>query len=65
MIDQTEAQKVRRMKLKTACEAAQAYLKIQPPHQTIGDAVVIALTRQSTNMAQEKGELFNSIALLF
>lgn len=55
LIDQTEMQKLRRLKLKTAVEAAQAYLKIQPPHQTIGDAVITALTRLSTSMAHERG----------
>ena len=29
-------------RLKIATEAAQAYVKIQPPHQTIGDLVTMA-----------------------
>ena len=55
LVDDTELQKLRRMRLKTAVEAAQAYLKIQPPHQTIGDVVLSALTRQSSNMGHDKG----------
>ena len=33
----------RQFKLRVALEAAHAYNKIQPPHQTIGDAILLAL----------------------
>ena len=56
LVEDTEQQKLRRMRLKTAVETAQAYLKIQPPHQTIGDVVISALTRQSSNLGHEKGK---------
>lgn len=41
--------KQKQSKLTVAVEAAQAYLKIQPPHETIGLAVVTALTRDLSN----------------
>jgi len=52
--EQTAILKQKRHKLKVAVEAAHAYIKIQPPHQTIGEAVVNALTR-SGSMALDKG----------
>jgi len=33
--------------MRTAVDAAQSYLQIQLPHQTVGDAVVLALSSQS------------------
>lgn len=41
--------KGRQQKLRVALEATRAYFKIQPPHQTVGDAIMMAL-------AQNKGE---------
>ena len=56
--DQTELMKTKRQKLKIALEAAQAYMKIQPPHQTIGESVVNALQRASTQThVTEKGTI--------
>ncbi|XP_013383339.1 clathrin heavy chain linker domain-containing protein 1 [Lingula anatina] len=41
--------KAKRQRLRTALDAAQHYLKFQPLHQTVGDAVMVAL-------AQNKGD---------
>ncbi len=57
LFQQTELMKARRMKLKVATEAAQAWVKIQPPHQTIGNAVVSALSRASYHGAVDRGKL--------
>ena len=53
---------MKRQRLKSAVEAAQAYMKIQPPHQTIGDAVLAALTRQNTQLNVDKG-IFNKLVI--
>ena len=44
------------LKLKIAAEAADTYMKIQLPHQTIGDAVVGALQGWSRNVKLETGQ---------
>ncbi len=54
-MEQTDVLKYKRQKLKIAVEAAEAYMKIQPPHQTVGDAVVNALHRANTQAAFDKG----------
>ena len=56
LAEELELMKTKRYKLKIAVEAAQAYLKIQPPHQTIGDAVVAALIRDN-NHGPDKGKV--------
>ena len=53
----SEILKLKRHKLKIAVEAAQAYMRIQPPHQTIGDAVVMALARANNQTGQDRGLL--------
>lgn len=52
----SEVLKIKRHKLKIAVEAAQAYLRIQPPHQTIGDAVVMALAMSNYQSGQGQGK---------
>lgn len=54
LTEETEVLKVKRHKLKVAVEAAQAYLRIQPPHQTIGDAVIMALAQSSYSGAHDR-----------
>nr|KAG5711987.1 hypothetical protein BaRGS_026428 [Batillaria attramentaria] len=39
---QSQVYKARGQKLKIALEAAQAYNRVKPPHQTVGDAVILA-----------------------
>ena len=53
--EKTDILKYKGQKLKVAVEAAQAYMKIQPPHQTVGDAVVNALHRANTQGVWQKG----------
>ena len=45
--------KARGQRLKIALEAAQAYNRVKPPHQTVGDAVMLAF--QHAMGAAEKG----------
>lgn len=54
LTENIEVYKAKSQKLKIAVESAQAYLKIQPPHQTIGDAVVLALARGSNQLNLDK-----------
>ena len=56
LIDHTAMLKARSQKLKVAVEAAHAYLKIQLPHQTIGEAVVQALARADKQFSMDKCE---------
>ena len=46
-----------RYRLKIAVEAAQAYNRVKPPHQTVGDAVTFALAQAAGNQVQDKGNL--------
>ena len=57
LVENIEVNKIKSQKLKVAVESAQAYLKIQPPHQTIGDAVVLALTRANNQLHLDRGIL--------
>lgn len=43
-------------RLKIAVEAAQAYNRVKPPHQTVGDAVFGALQQAAGLQIQEKGK---------
>ena len=56
-MEETTLLKAKRQKLKIAVEAAEAYNKLQPPHQTIGDAVVMALAKAGPIYISEKGKL--------
>ncbi len=51
LAEKTDLLKYKTQKLKLAVEAAEAYMKLQPPHQTVGDAVVSALHRANTQRA--------------
>jgi hypothetical protein len=42
--------------MRVAAESAQSYLKIQLPHQTIGDAVLLALARAAAEADDQNGE---------
>ena len=48
--------KARGQRLKIALEAAQAYNRVKPPHQTVGDAVMLAF--QHALGAAEKGSVY-------
>ena len=50
---QSQMYKARGQRLKIALEAAQAYNRVKPPHQTVGDAVMLAF--QHAMGAAEKG----------
>lgn len=56
LVDHTAMLKDRSQKLKVAVEAAHSYLRIQPPHQTIGDSVVRALARADKQFSMDKRE---------
>lgn len=47
--------KAKRQRLKVALEAAQAYNRVKPPHQTVGDAVMMAL-HQASQQARKQRE---------
>ena len=51
----TQVYKARGQKLKIALEAAQAYNQMKPPHQTVGDAVMIAFHQASGFLRAERG----------
>lgn len=54
---QSQVYKARGQKLEIALEAAQAYNRVKPPHQTVGDAVILAFQHaMGTAAAAEKGE---------
>lgn len=54
---QSQVYKARSQKLKIALEAAQAYNRLKPPHQTVGDAVILAFQHATgVAAATEKGE---------
>ncbi|GFO07338.1 clathrin heavy chain linker domain-containing protein 1-like [Plakobranchus ocellatus] len=50
---QSQVYKTRGQKLKIALEAAQAYNQMKPPHQTVGDAVMIAFHQASGALRAE------------
>ena len=47
--------RAKRYRLKIAVEAAQAYNRFKPPHQTVGDAVTFAIAQATGLPVQEKG----------
>lgn len=47
--------RAKRYRLKIAVEAAQAYNRFKPPHQTVGDAVTFAIAQATGLQVQEKG----------
>ncbi|KAL5008618.1 hypothetical protein ScPMuIL_014199 [Solemya velum] len=52
---QGQLYKAKQNRLKIALEAAQAYNRVKPPHQTVGDAVIFALAHAARiQAAQEK-----------
>ena len=55
LFDEIGILKQRQLKLMVAIQAAQAYLKIQPPHDTIGQAVTAALAREVDNIGSDTG----------
>ena len=61
LAEQLDLMKAKRYKLKIAVEAAQAYLKIQPPHQTIGEAVVTAIIRANNQVSDRSNCLLCSV----
>lgn len=46
--------RAKRYRLKIAVEAAQAYNRFKPPHQTVGDAVTFAIAQATGLQVQEK-----------
>ncbi|XP_062620292.1 clathrin heavy chain linker domain-containing protein 1-like [Saccostrea cucullata] len=46
--------RAKRYRLKIALEAAQAYNRFKPPHQTVGDAVTFAIAQATGLQVQEK-----------
>ena len=54
LLRQSQLFKARGQRLKIALEAAQAYNRVKPPHQTVGDAVMLAF--QHAMGAAEKGK---------
>ena len=54
-----------RYRLKIAVEAAQAYNRVKPPHQTVGDAVTFALAQAAGNQVQDKGNSYSINISLF
>ncbi|XP_048734570.2 clathrin heavy chain linker domain-containing protein 1-like [Ostrea edulis] len=46
--------RAKRYRLKIAVEAAQAYNRFKPPHQTVGDAVMFAIAQATGLQVQEK-----------
>ena len=52
--EMTEILKHRRQKLKVGLDAAEAYMQLQPPHQTVGEAVANALNRANAQGAWGK-----------
>ena len=58
---QLDVERLRRLEslMRVAAESAQFYLKIQLPHQTIGDAILLALTRAAAEANEDqKGDFF-------
>jgi hypothetical protein len=53
LLRQSQVLKARGQRLKIALEAAQAYNRVKPPHQTVGDAVMLAF--HIAMRAAEKG----------
>ncbi|XP_012942238.1 clathrin heavy chain linker domain-containing protein 1 [Aplysia californica] len=51
---QSQVYKARGHKLKIALEASQAYNQMKPPHQTVGDAVMIAFQQASGMLRAER-----------
>ncbi|XP_063429604.1 clathrin heavy chain linker domain-containing protein 1-like isoform X2 [Mytilus trossulus] len=56
LLRQGQIYRYKRSKLKIAVEAAQAYNRVKPPHQTVGDAVIFALAQARGLQKQEKVE---------
>ncbi|CAL1546669.1 unnamed protein product [Lymnaea stagnalis] len=56
LLMQTQVYKARGLKLKIALEAAQAYNQMKPPHQTVGDAVMIAFHQASRSLQDERDQ---------
>ncbi|KAK3092772.1 hypothetical protein FSP39_007068 [Pinctada imbricata] len=54
LVRQGQLYRAKRYRLKIAVEAAQAYNRVKPPHQTVGDAVTFALAQASGMQVQEK-----------
>ncbi|XP_052057904.1 clathrin heavy chain linker domain-containing protein 1-like [Mytilus californianus] len=54
LLRQGQIYRYKRSKLKIAVEAAQAYNRVKPPHQTVGDAVIFALAQARGLQKQEK-----------
>lgn len=55
LFDEIGILKQKQLKLMVAIQAAQAYLKIQPPDETIGQAIIAALAREADNIASDTG----------
>ncbi|XP_069116425.1 clathrin heavy chain linker domain-containing protein 1-like isoform X2 [Argopecten irradians] len=56
---QGQLYRAKQHRLKIAVEAAQAYNRVKPPHQTVGDAVFFALSHAAGLQIQEKGNRLN------
>ncbi|XP_046338249.1 clathrin heavy chain linker domain-containing protein 1-like [Haliotis rufescens] len=50
---QSQVYREKRMRLKIALEAAEAYNRVKPPHQTVGDAVMLAFAQFQSSRAKE------------
>ena len=57
LLRQGQIYRYKRSKLKIAVESAQAYNRVKPPHQTVGDAVIFALAQARGLQKQEKGRI--------
>lgn len=54
LLRQGQFYKAKRQRLKVALEAAQAYNRVKPPHQTVGDAVMMSLHHASHQARKQR-----------